>query len=125
MLMIGQFVGSYDLSVVLDSGDTIRNHRWYLAVIILFAIGALSKSAQFPFHIWLPRAMAAPTPVSAYLHPATMVKAGVFIMARFWPVLAGTTEWLWIFGTAGLITLILGDYLGTFTLDINVVFDFF
>src|SRR5690625_77958 len=121
MLMIGQFVGSYDLSVVLDSGDTIRNHRWYLAVIILFAIGALSKSAQFPFHIWLPRAMAAPTPVSAYLHSATMVKAGVFIMARFWPILAGTEEWLWIFGTSGLITLSLGAYIATFQRDIKGV----
>lgn len=121
VLMIGQIVGSFDLQVVLDSGDAIRNHPWYSILIILFALGALTKSAQFPFHIWLPRAMAAPTPVSAYLHSATMVKAGVFLMARFWPVLAGTTEWLWIFGTAGLITLILGAYVATFQRDMKGV----
>lgn len=121
VLMMGQIVGSFDLQTVLDSGDTIRNHPWYTILIVLFALGTLTKSAQFPFHIWLPRAMAAPTPVSAYLHSATMVKAGVFLMARFWPVLAGTTEWLWIFGTAGLITLTLGAYVATFQRDMKGV----
>jgi len=121
MLMVGQIVGSFDLQAVLDSGDTIRNHPWYRILIVLFALGTLTKSAQFPFHIWLPRAMAAPTPVSAYLHSATMVKAGVFLMARFWPALAGTPEWLWIFGTAGLITLTLGAYVATFQRDMKGV----
>src|SRR5690625_2583580 len=121
MLMISQIVGSYDLETVLNSGDTLRNHPWYSIVVVLFALGALTKSAQFPFHIWLPRAMAAPTPVSAYLHSATMVKAGVFLMARFWPALAGTEEWLWIFGTAGLITLTLGAYVATFQRDMKGV----
>src|SRR5690554_286619 len=79
MLMLGQVVGSYDLDEVLASGDLVRTHPWYLAILILVALGALSKSAQFPFHVWLPNAMAAPTPVSAYLHSATMVKAGVFL----------------------------------------------
>src|SRR5690625_6058943 len=63
--------------------------------------------------------MTAPTPVSAYLHSATMVKAGVFLMARFWPALAGTPEWLWIFGTAGLINLTLGAYVATFQRDMK------
>ncbi len=62
---------------------------------MLVLLGAFTKSAQFPFHFWLPHAMAAPTPVSAYLHSATMVKAGVFLLARLWPVLAGTELWFW------------------------------
>src|SRR5699024_3636096 len=73
----GPAVGSYELEDILLSGDTLREHQWYLAILVLVALGALTKSAQFPFHFWLPRAMAAPTPVSAYLHSATMVKAGV------------------------------------------------
>ena len=72
------------------SGDAIRASPLYLPALVLVLLGALTKSAQFPFHFWLPHAMAAPTPVSAYLHSATMVKAGVFLLARLWPVLAGT-----------------------------------
>jgi multicomponent K+:H+ antiporter subunit A len=82
-------------------------------------LGALTKSAQFPFHFWLPNAMAAPTPVSAFLHSATMVKAGVFLLARFWPVLAGTEEWFWIVGAAGMITFLLGAYFAIFQQDIK------
>ncbi|MFA5488096.1 MAG: monovalent cation/H+ antiporter subunit A [Candidimonas sp.] len=121
MLMIGSAVGSYDLDVVLASGDLIRSHPWYNAILVLFALGALTKSAQFPFHVWLPNAMAAPTPVSAYLHSATMVKAGVFLLARFWPVLAGTDEWMWIIGGAGLASLVLGAYAATFQQDMKGV----
>ena len=121
MLMLGQVVGSYDLDEVLASGDLVRTHPWYLAILILVALGALSKSAQFPFHVWLPNAMAAPTPVSAYLHSATMVKAGVFLLARLWPVLAGTDEWTWIIGTAGLVSLVLGAYAATFQMDMKGV----
>src|SRR5690606_24474360 len=80
-----------------------------------------SKSAQFPFHVWLPNAMAAPTPVSVYLHSATMVKAGVFLLARFWPVLAGTDEWAYIIGGAGLCSLVLGAYAATFQRDMKGV----
>jgi len=121
MLMLGQVVGSYDLDQVLASGDIIRTHPWYTAILVLIALGALSKSAQFPFHVWLPNAMAAPTPVSAYLHSATMVKAGVFLLARLWPVLAGTQEWAWIIGGAGLVSLALGAYAATFQMDMKGV----
>ncbi len=119
LLIIGQIVGSYDLDAVLAAGDTIRAHDLYLPALILIALGALTKSAQFPFHFWLPHAMAAPTPVSAYLHSATMVKAGVFLLARLWPVLSGTPEWGWIIGGAGVITLLLGSFVAIFQSDLK------
>ncbi|MER1966411.1 monovalent cation/H+ antiporter subunit A [Castellaniella sp. GW247-6E4] len=121
MLIIGHIVGSYDLDEVLASGSLIREHRWYPILLILLALGALTKSAQFPFHFWLPNAMAAPTPVSAYLHSATMVKAGVFLLARFWPVFAGTDWWTWTIGGAGLCSLLLGAYAATFQRDMKGV----
>ncbi len=121
LLLMGRAVGSYDLDVVLASGDLLREHAWYPAILILVALGALTKSAQFPFHVWLPNAMAAPTPVSAYLHSATMVKAGIFILARFWPILAGTPEWTWIIGGAGVCSLALGAYAATFQIDMKGV----
>ncbi|RZA18152.1 MAG: monovalent cation/H+ antiporter subunit A, partial [Proteobacteria bacterium] len=119
MLIIGQIVGSYDLDVVLSSGDLIRNHVLYTPALILVLLGALTKSAQFPFQFWLPHAMAAPTPVSAYLHSATMVKAGVFLLVRFWPVMAGTDQWFWIVTFAGLTTLMLGAYAAIFQTDLK------
>src|SRR5690606_15903089 len=93
MLLLGQAAGSYELSEILSRGTQIKASPLYLPALLLILIGAFTRSAHFPFHFWLPHAMAAPTPVSAYLHSATMVKAGVFLMARLWPVLAGTNEW--------------------------------
>ncbi len=121
VLMIGRIVGSYDLDMVLGSGDLLRSHPWYLAIVILVGLGALTKSAQVPFHFWLPHAMAAPTPVSAYLHSATMVKAGVFLLVRLWPVLSGTDVWFWFIGGAGLTTLVLGAYAAMFQKDMKGV----
>ncbi|WP_108459572.1 monovalent cation/H+ antiporter subunit A [Devosia naphthalenivorans] len=118
-LIIGHIVGSYDLDVVLASGDLIKAHPLYVPALILVLLGALTKSAQFPFQFWLPHAMAAPTPVSAYLHSATMVKAGVFLLVRFWPVMAGTDQWFWIVTFAGLTTLILGAYAAIFQTDLK------
>ena len=119
LIIIGHIVGSYDLDKVLASGDLIRSHPYYLTALILVLLGALTKSAQFPFHFWLPQAMAAPTPVSAYLHSATMVKAGIFLLARFWPVMAGTDAWFYIIGTVGLATLLLGAYVAIFQNDLK------
>ncbi|MFD2644937.1 monovalent cation/H+ antiporter subunit A [Pseudomonas japonica] len=119
VILLGHVVGSYDLDKVLAAGDTIRGHALYPVLLPLILLGALSKSAQFPFHFWLPHAMAAPTPVSAYLHSATMVKAGVFLLARMWPVLSGTEEWFWIVGGAGACTLLLGAYAAMFQNDLK------
>jgi multicomponent K+:H+ antiporter subunit A len=119
ILLIGQIVGSYDLDQVLASGNLVRNSSLYLPALILVLLGALTKSAQFPFHFWLPHAMSAPTPVSAYLHSATMVKAGVFLLTLLWPVLSGTEAWFYIVVTAGLCTLVLGAYAAIFQQDLK------
>ncbi|MBC7734406.1 MAG: monovalent cation/H+ antiporter subunit A [Bacteriovorax sp.] len=121
VLVLGHIVGSYDLDVVLGAGAQVRAHPLYVPALVLVLLGALTKSAQFPFHFWLPNAMAAPTPVSAYLHSATMVKAGVFLMARLWPVLAGTDEWFWIVTGSGLITLLIGGFTAMFQTDLKSV----
>ncbi len=119
VLVLGHIAGGYDLDLVLSRGDEIRAHPLYLVALVPILIGAFTKSAQFPFHFWLPHAMAAPTPVSAYLHSATLVKAGVFLLARLWPVLSGTDEWFWIVGTAGVATLLLGAYAAIFQHDLK------
>ncbi len=118
-LLLGHIVGSTQLEVVLASGDIIRAHPLYLTALLLVLLGAFTKSAQFPFHFWLPHAMAAPTPVSAYLHSATMVKCGVFLLARLYPALSGTEEWFWIVSLTGLATLLLGAYVAIFQHDLK------
>lgn len=114
LIILGDIVGSYDLDVVLKSGELIKNHTLYPVTLVLILLGAFTKSAQFPFHFWLPHAMSAPTPVSAYLHSATMVKAGIFLLARFYPALAGTDLWFLIVGLTGLATLLFGAYIALF-----------
>ena len=119
LLLLGEIVGSYELTTVLASGDLVRAHPLYLPALLLILLGVFTKSAQFPFHFWLPNAMAAPTPVSAYLHSATMVKAGVFLLARLFPVLSGTPAWAWWVGGIGLITFLLGAVLALFKHDLK------
>ncbi|MCL3881193.1 monovalent cation/H+ antiporter subunit A [Marivita sp. GX14005] len=124
MLILGQIAGSYDLSVILQNRDLIQADPLYLTALILILLGCFTKSAQFPFHFWLPHAMAAPTPVSAYLHSATMVKAGIFLMARMWPVLSGTPEWFVIVTTAGLLTMVIGAVIALFKHDLKALLAF-
>ncbi|MFC2970314.1 monovalent cation/H+ antiporter subunit A [Acidimangrovimonas pyrenivorans] len=124
MLILGQIAGSYDLSVILQHKDLIQASPMYLPALILILIGAFAKSAQFPFHFWLPHAMAAPTPVSAYLHSATMVKAGLFLMARLWPVLAGRPEWFYIVATTGLVTMVMAAKIALFKDDLKALLAF-
>ncbi|OSQ53482.1 monovalent cation/H+ antiporter subunit A [Marivita geojedonensis] len=124
MLILGNIVGSYNLTDILQAGDAIRASDWYMAALILILLGAFTKSAQFPFHFWLPHAMAAPTPVSAYLHSATMVKAGVFLMARMWPVLSGTDAWFYIVATTGLVTMVVGALIALFKDDLKALLAF-
>ncbi|MEM7718627.1 MAG: monovalent cation/H+ antiporter subunit A, partial [Pseudomonadota bacterium] len=124
MLILGQIAGSYDLSVILQNREAIQADPLYLPALILILLGCFTKSAQFPFHFWLPHAMAAPTPVSAYLHSATMVKAGIFLMARLWPVLSGTPEWFVLVTGAGLITMVLGATIALFKHDLKALLAF-
>ncbi|MBK6596836.1 MAG: monovalent cation/H+ antiporter subunit A [Proteobacteria bacterium] len=119
VLIIGHIVGDYSLDSVLAAGDQIRASSLYLPALILVLLGVFTKSAQFPFHFWLPHAMAAPTPVSAYLHSATMVKAGVFLLARLYPALSGTEAWFFIVSGAGLLTLLIGAYTAVFQHDLK------
>ena len=121
LLMLGHVAGGYDLSTILGQKAAIQASPLYLPALLLILLGAFTKSAQFPFHYWLPHAMAAPTPVSAYLHSATMVKAGLFLLARLWPVLAGTPEWFWIVTSAGLITMSFAAGVALFKDDLKAI----
>lgn len=119
VLLIGRIVGSFDLDVVLASGDLIRASTLYPWALVLVLAGIFTKSAQFPFQFWLPHAMAAPTPVSAYLHSATMVKAGVFLLARLHPALAGTELFFYVVSGIGAITLLIGAWNAIFQHDLK------
>lgn len=118
-LLLGQITGSYRLSVIANSAELIQAHSLYPVMLILILLGAFTKSAQFPFHFWLPHAMSAPTPVSAYLHSATMVKAGVFLLARLYPALSGTDLWFYLVTFTGLTTLVFGAYTALFKHDLK------
>ncbi|SDZ87892.1 monovalent cation/H+ antiporter subunit A [Rubrimonas cliftonensis] len=124
MLILGDIAGSYDLSVILTKGEAIQASPLYLPALLLILLGCFTKSAQFPFHFWLPHAMAAPTPVSAYLHSATMVKAGIFLMARLWPALSGTPEWFYIVSTTGLVTMVIAAVIALFKDDLKALLAF-
>lgn len=119
LVLLGQVAGSYQLDVILAKGPEIIAHAQYPLILVLILLGAFTKSAQFPFHFWLPNAMAAPTPVSAYLHSATMVKAGIFLLIRLYPALAGTDLWFSLVSLAGLMTLLIGAYFALFQHDIK------
>ncbi len=111
LVLLGIAGGSFELSTLAQQGDVVRASGLYTPMLLLILAGAFTKSAQFPFHFWLPGAMQAPTPVSAYLHSATMVKAGVYLLARLTPVLGGTALWHDALVVVGSATMLLGAYL--------------
>ncbi|MFN9634998.1 MAG: proton-conducting transporter membrane subunit, partial [Erythrobacteraceae bacterium] len=121
LVLLGQVAGSFDLAVILARGAVVQASPLYPVTLALILIGCFTKSAQFPFHFWLPHAMAAPTPVSAYLHSATMVKAGVFLLARLWPVLAGTEAYTTIVTIVGLTTMVFGAGVALFRHDLKSI----
>ncbi len=108
VILIGEAGGTFSLTELLRRDDPLRQHALYLPILLLVLTGAFTKSAQTPFHFWLPGAMAAPTPVSAYLHSATMVTAGVFLLGRLHPLLGGTAAWHGIVTAVGAVTMVTG-----------------
>ena len=121
LILLGNAVGSFSLSEVIAAGDAVRADPLYLPILVLILLGAFTKSAQVPFHFWLPGAMAAPTPVSAYLHSATMVKAGVYLLARLHPAMSGTEAWIWSLTAFGAVTAIFASVAALRQTDLKLV----
>ncbi|TVP51110.1 MAG: putative monovalent cation/H+ antiporter subunit A [Mongoliibacter sp.] len=121
LIWIGFLGGDFSFTELLNSSEIIKNHESYTWIIILVFIGAFTKSAQFPFHFWLPGAMKAPTPVSTYLHSATMVKAGIYLLARFTPLLGGTDSWNWTLMIVGGITMLYAAIHSLFRTDLKSI----
>ena len=122
LLLLGQITGTWEVRELLgQSAETIAQHPLYPLTLLLIALAAFTKSAQVPFHFWLPGAMEAPTPVSAYLHSATMVKAGIFLLARLTPVLGHSDLWLYLLTTVGAVTLLVGAWLSWQNDDLKLI----
>ncbi|NOY85039.1 MAG: DUF4040 domain-containing protein [Nitrospirae bacterium] len=118
-IVLYSITGTFDISEILLMGDVIRASDFYVPALILIFLGCATKSAQFPFHVWLPNAMEAPTPVSAYLHSATMVKAGIFLVARLSPAFSGTAFWTGLVAGVGLTTMVVGGYMAIRQTDLK------
>lgn len=118
-VLLGQIGGSYEISVLATQAAQIQADPMFVPALLLILLGAFTKSAQFPFHFWLPDAMAAPTPVSAYLHSATMVKAGVFLLMRLYPILAGSGWFEALVSGAGLVTVVFAAFIALFKHDLK------
>lgn len=119
LILLGYLGGSFELSELLGQGEVLQGHPLFLLMMILILAGTFTKSAQTPFHFWLPNAMAAPTPVSAYLHSATMVKAGVYLMARLQPAMAGSEAWLYALSLFGGVTMTVGAVMAVCSTDLK------
>ncbi|OWV88155.1 cation:proton antiporter [Rhizobium sp. N122] len=120
LLLLWNVSGVTQLSQLMGFGDVVRESPFYLAALMLILAGAFTKSAQFPFHFWLPNAMEAPTPVSAYLHSATMVKAGVYLLMRLNPVMGATAAWEILLPFFGGLTLVVGTALAIRQTDLKL-----
>lgn len=118
-ILIGQVAGTYQIDQLYAKAELIQSSPLFLPILVLILMGAFTKSAQFPFHFWLPNAMAAPTPVSAYLHSATMVKAGIFLLLRLSPIFIGAVYYHEIVTVVGLITLCMGAFFAIFRDDLK------
>lgn len=118
-VLLGHIAGTYELDQLFAVSSQIQASPLFVPALLLILLGAFTKSAQFPFHFWLPNAMAAPTPVSAYLHSATMVKAGIFLVARLLPLFAGSLWFHGIVTTVGLITLCFAAFIAIFKHDLK------
>lgn len=121
LILMGHLSGSYSIQEMLGSNEFLKSHTLYGLILILVFAGAFTKSAQFPFHFWLPGAMKAPTPVSAYLHSATMVKAGIYLLARLQPVLGGTDYWMYPLVVIGGITMLYSAFHSIFRTDLKSI----
>jgi len=121
LVIIGRIADTYVIHELIASADIIQNHRSYPLILGLLFMGAFTKSAQFPFHFWLPDAMKAPTPVSAYLHSATMVKAGIFLLLRFTPILGGSSFWAWPLMIVGGLTMLFGGIVALVRSDLKAL----
>lgn len=120
-VLILLITGSADFAAVLAHGDLLHASPLYPVVLVLVLLGAFTKSAQVPFHLWLPNAMEAPTPVSAYLHSAAMVKAGIYLIARMSSILGGSSLWVLIVSVVGMTSLVLGAYLALRQTDLKAI----
>lgn len=120
-LMLEMMSGTYEISRMVGLAPQLKAHPWYGGVLILLFAGAFTKSAQFPFHFWLPNAMAAPTPISAFLHSATMVKGGIYLLARFHPILGGTLPWSATLIIFGAVTAVMGAVLAMGQSDLKKI----
>ena len=118
-ILLGQITGTYEIDQILTMTAQIQSHALFVPTLLLILLGAFTKSAQFPFHFWLPNAMAAPTPVSAYLHSATMVKAGIFLVARLLPIFAGAALFHNLVTFIGLFTLCMAAFFAIFKEDLK------
>ncbi|MBS3756786.1 MAG: sodium:proton antiporter, partial [Desulfobacterales bacterium] len=109
-LLMGIAAGTYEISQMVAMKVSLEGHPLYGAILIMVFLGAFTKSAQFPFHFWLPNAMAAPAPISAFLHSATMVKGGIYLLARFHPILGGSAAWTAVLVVVGGVTAVVGAF---------------